>query len=155
MFDPLSALHKDYPLVCRWFISLARRDQFTSAVWKASDDVGFDAFRDFVQGTRKTQVVAPGKIGEEAVPQTNGKGQKVHVKSSKAATGSKSSSQQVPKKATTSATESIVSLCILSPSLTLFLPLSLPLSLPPLPLFLSLPLSLLSSQIPIFSLHPL
>ena len=121
IFVPHSALHKDYPLVCRWFISLARRDQFTSAVWKASDDIGFDAFHDFVQGTGKTQVVAPaGKIGEEEVPQTKGKGQKVHVKPSKPAAGSKfSSQQQVPKKATT--TESTVSLYFRSLSFSLSL----------------------------------
>ena len=53
LFHLTVALHKDYPLVCRWFISLARRDHFTSAVWKASNDVGFDAFRDFIKGSKK------------------------------------------------------------------------------------------------------
>ena len=28
--------HKDHPLVCQWFISLARLDSFTAAQWKGS-----------------------------------------------------------------------------------------------------------------------
>ena len=47
------AFHKDYPLVCRWFISLAKHDPFTSAVWKASEDQGYDALKKFVLGNTK------------------------------------------------------------------------------------------------------
>ena len=104
-------MHKDYPLVCRWFISLARRDHFTSAVWKASNDVGFDAFCDFVRrGAKKAQPVLGGS--DEGGTQVKGKGQKekVQVKPSKPVIGSKSSSQQMPKKA--AATESVVSLSL-------------------------------------------
>ena len=125
-------MHKDYPLVCRWFISLARRDHFTSAVWKASNDVGFDAFHDFVKGARKAHSThsVPGE--SEGGQQVKGKGQ--NVKPSKPAIGSKSSSQQMPKKAAT--TESNVSLS--SFSLSLITSLHVPLSPPSLFLFLLL-----------------
>lgn len=53
-------IHTDYPLVCRWFISLARQDTFTVATWKASRDTGYEAFRDFVLGKSKVQASTPG-----------------------------------------------------------------------------------------------
>ena len=45
-------VHKDYPLVTCWFVSLAKRDSFSSAVWTASKDVGFEAYSSFVLGRR-------------------------------------------------------------------------------------------------------
>ena len=140
MFTSHLALHKDYPLVCRWFISLARQDHFTFAVWKASNDVGFDAFHDFVKGARKAHS-SHSVLGEsEGGQQVKGKGQ--NVKPSKPATGSKSSSQQVPKKAAT--TDSIVSL----------FPLSLPLPLFPPSLSVSPPLYC-PSLVPVFLCYTL
>ena len=117
------ALHKDYPLVCRWFITLAQRDHFTSAVWKASNDVGFDAFHSFVKGAKKSHSVP---VESDGVLQVKGKGQ--NLKPSKHVTGSKSksSSQQVPKKAVT--TEDIVGCRPLSATLSSSLSLSLHLS---------------------------
>ena len=45
-------VHKDYPLVTCWFVSLAKRESFSSAVWTASKDVGFEAYSSFVLGRR-------------------------------------------------------------------------------------------------------
>ena len=43
-------LHSLSPLVCKWFISLARREPFTAAVWLASGDVGYQGYLDFLLG---------------------------------------------------------------------------------------------------------
>ena len=113
-------MHRDYPLVCRWFISLARRDHFTSAVWKASNDIGFDAFHDFIKGAKKahsTHSIPAESDGRP--PQAKGKGQ--NVKSSKPATGSKPSSQQAPKKAATAESNVGLSLSLIPTSLLLLL----------------------------------
>ena len=42
---PPPVFHKDHPLVCQWFISLARLDPFTSAQWK---DSGTDSHLNFI-----------------------------------------------------------------------------------------------------------
>ena len=45
-----SVLHRVAPLVCQWFISLARKEPFTAAIWKASGDVGYQGYLDFLLG---------------------------------------------------------------------------------------------------------
>ena len=130
------ALHKDYPLVCRWFISLARRDHFTSAIWKASNDVGFDAFHDYIKGSKKPLPTSSSSSSSQPQEggaaagraQTKGKGQ--NVKASKPTAGAQSS-RSATKKATV--IESHVSL---TSSLCLSLPTILIPSSPP-PLFSS------------------
>ena len=43
--SPCAVFHRDFPLVCRWFISLARQDAFSAALEKASQDGGFSSYR--------------------------------------------------------------------------------------------------------------
>ncbi|KAL5510653.1 hypothetical protein EMCRGX_G006239, partial [Ephydatia muelleri] len=42
--------HRVAPQVCQWFISLARKEPFTAAIWKASGDVGYQGYLDFLLG---------------------------------------------------------------------------------------------------------
>ena len=42
--------HRVAPQVCQWFISLARKEPFTAAIWKASGDLGYQGYLDFLLG---------------------------------------------------------------------------------------------------------
>lgn len=68
-----SEIIKEFPLVCRWFIGLAKRKQFTDAVWRASNDVGYGAYRDFVlrrgRGPVLKAVSSPFRLGQKSSPQ--------------------------------------------------------------------------------------
>ena len=137
-------------MVCQWFISLTQRDQFTSAVWKASNDVGFDAFRDFIKGTKKSAAL-PSEEGASKRPQPKVKGHQ-STKQSKPGVGVKSS---VLKKGAT-ATESHVRLTL---ACTHRFPLLYPSQVPTFidfSLFLHhshLSLSSLFSLVPVFPLN--
>lgn len=45
---------KDYPLVSSWFISIAKNKSVVSAIWKASDDVGYSAYHQFILHGKKS-----------------------------------------------------------------------------------------------------
>ncbi len=56
-----AGFHGDYPRVCSWFISLAQLEEFTTSVWKASSDRGYDLFRTItlrLGGARNTPISA-------------------------------------------------------------------------------------------------
>ena len=42
--------HRVAPPVCQWFISLACKERFTAAIWKASGDLGYQGYLDFLLG---------------------------------------------------------------------------------------------------------
>jgi len=44
---------KDYPAVSKWALGLSKRSEFTTAVWKASDDGGFPSYHKFLLRSRK------------------------------------------------------------------------------------------------------
>ena len=50
--------HQNYPKVCAWFISLAQQEIFTAAVWRASNDAGYEAYKLSVLG-QGSKVTAP------------------------------------------------------------------------------------------------
>ncbi|XP_064397702.1 methionine--tRNA ligase, cytoplasmic-like isoform X2 [Halichondria panicea] len=59
--DAPDSFHGDYPRVCSWFISLAQLEEFTTSVWKASSDRGYDLFRTItlrLGGARNTPISA-------------------------------------------------------------------------------------------------
>ena len=59
--------HRLTPHVCKWFISLARREEFTAAIWKASGDVGYQGYVNFLLGKEVGVVTSAQEMG--AVPE--------------------------------------------------------------------------------------
>lgn len=58
---------RDYPKIAQWYRSLARDSRFSSAVWAASNDKGFEGFYEFI---------IPGGSGKSIKSTTaSGKGQ--------------------------------------------------------------------------------
>lgn len=70
--------------MCRWFISLAKRKQFTAAVWKASNDIGYDAYRDFIlkrgRYSSVKSVSSPFEAGQSSSSRPDSSGRKPTVK---------------------------------------------------------------------------
>ena len=98
------ALHKDHPELCRWFSSLRRQEKFTTAVWKASRDKGYDAYRNFLLG--KIPLPVPRNVDPAKVDQSDCSGGR---STSKAKTHGRSAA--VPKQPPSqTSTESAVSL---------------------------------------------
>ncbi|XP_019851279.1 PREDICTED: methionine--tRNA ligase, cytoplasmic-like isoform X2 [Amphimedon queenslandica] len=61
-----SNIARDYPKIAQWYRSLARDSRFSSAVWAASNDKGFEGFYDFI---------IPSGSGKSKSTTTGGKGQ--------------------------------------------------------------------------------
>lgn len=51
----LVGISHHYPKVANWFRSLARDPRFSTAVWTASDDNGYEAFHEFIVSTSTKQ----------------------------------------------------------------------------------------------------
>ena len=68
-FYCLSGIIKEFPLVSRWFITLAKTEPFARAVWGASNEVGYDAYHSFLLQRGKSSsltTVLPSKGGQSA-----------------------------------------------------------------------------------------
>ncbi len=73
---------KEFPLVSRWFISLAKSSPFMAAVWGASNDVGYSAYHAFLlqrgkSASLSTVVSSPPKGGQSTGQSTGQSASKV------------------------------------------------------------------------------
>ena len=48
---------KEFPLISSWFISLSKTTHFSDAVWKASDDLGYSTYLNFLMGKGRSSVM--------------------------------------------------------------------------------------------------
>lgn len=65
----------NFPQVASWFRSLARNAQFSTAVWTASDDRGYEAFNEYIIGPKLTDVKHKTMTEKVSI---NSSGQKKH-----------------------------------------------------------------------------